>query len=441
MNYSESLAYLFSLQRMGARLGTEVVSSLLARLGDPQNAFPSVLVAGTNGKGSTAAFLASILRHAGLRTGLYTSPHLVRFEERIAVDGEMIPPEDLARITTHIRGHVEEMAARRGEDFQPSFFETATAMALRHFKDRRVDAAVLEVGLGGRLDATSVVDAVTCLFAPIDLDHQEFLGNDIRSIAREKAGILKRGSRALTAPQAPEAMEALRETAAERGATLLEAESIWRVIEGEDGTMTLAPGAGQGKRLENLTLSLQGRHQRTNALLAVAAATRLPGIGERISEEAIRHGLAGTVWPGRCEVAGEHPTLLLDGAHNPASARALGEFLLENYPPPERKVVMVFGAMQDKDLDGIMQILLPCARKVILARAETPRAADPAALETLARRHHPSVARARDVRCALESARPEAGPGGVVCVTGSLYLVGDVKTILEGGEPRSRQAL
>jgi dihydrofolate synthase/folylpolyglutamate synthase len=441
MNYAESLDHVFGLQRLGARPGTEVVTALLDRMGNPQDAFPCVLVAGTNGKGSTAAFLASILRRAGLRTGLYTSPHLVRFEERIAVDGEMIPPEDLARITTLIRGHVEEMVARRGEDFRPSFFETATAMALRHFKDRRVDAAVLEVGLGGRLDATSVVDAVTCLFAPIDLDHQEFLGNDIRSIAREKAGILKRGSRALTAPQAPEAMEALREAAAERGAALLEAEKIWQVLEGEKGTVTLAPRAGPGRRLENLVLSLRGRHQRMNALLAVAAATGLPGIGERISDEAIRSGLAGTRWPGRCEVAGESPTLLLDGAHNPASARALRQFLLESYDPAERKVVMIFGAMQDKDLDGIMEILLPCARRVILARAETPRAADPAVLETLARRHHPSVVRAPDLRSALDSARSEAGPGGVVCVTGSLYLVGDVKTILEGGEPRSRQAL
>jgi len=441
MNYSESLDYLFGLQRLGARLGTEVVTELLARMGDPQSSYPSVLVAGTNGKGSTAAFLASILRCTGLRTGLYTSPHLVRFEERIAVDGGMIPPEDVARIATLIQEHVEQMVARGGEERRPSFFETATAMALRYFQDRRVDMAVLEVGLGGRLDATSVADAVTCLFTPIDLDHQEFLGDDIRSIAREKAGILKRGSLALTAPQAPEAMEALQQAAASRGATLLDAEKFWRLVEGEKGTMTLVSCIEPGKRMENLALSLLGRHQRINALLAVAATARLPGIEERISEAAIRRGLAETRWPGRCEVAGERPTLLLDGAHNPASARALRHFLLENYNPAGKKVVMVFGAMQDKDLDGIMEILFPCAQRIILARAETPRATDPMVLETLARRHHPSVVRAPGVSAALSAARSEAGPDGVVCVTGSLYLVGDVKTILEGGEPRSRQAL
>ena len=441
MNYPESLDYVFGLQRLGARLGTEVVTKLLDRMGNPQSACPSVLVAGTNGKGSTAAFLASILRCAGLRTGLYTSPHLVRFEERIAVDGETIPPEDLARIATLIREKAEGMVAREGEDFRPSFFETATVMALRHFQDRQVDVAVLEVGLGGRLDATSVVDAVTCLFTPIDLDHQEFLGDDIRSIAGEKAGILKRGSRALTAPQAPEAMEALREAASARGATLLEAEKIWRVIEGEKETMTLASCIEPEKRIENLVLSLRGRHQRMNALLAVAAATRLPGIGGRISGEAIRRGLAETRWPGRCEVAGERPTLLLDGAHNPGSARALRQFLLENYNTAGKKVVMIFGAMHDKDLNGIMEILFPCAQRIILARAETPRAADTTVLEPLARHHHPSVVRAPSVSAALAAARSEAGPDGVVCVTGSLYLVGDVKTILEGGEPRSRQAL
>ena len=441
MNYTESLDTIFGLQRLGARFGIGVVTALLDRTGNPQRAYPSVLVAGTNGKGSTAAFLASILRRAGLRAGLYTSPHLVRFEERIAVDGEMIPPEDLARIATLLDEQVEEMVARRGEDFRPSFFEFATAMALLHFRDQRVDVAVLEVGLGGRLDATSVVDAVTCLFTPIDLDHQEFLGDDLRSIAAEKAGILKRGSRAITAPQAPGAMEALREAAAERGATLLDAERIWSVLDGEGGAVTLVSCAEPGRRLENLVLTLRGRHQRTNALLAAAAAASLPGIGERISNEAIRRGLAETRWPGRCEVAGERPTLLLDGAHNPASARALRRFLQESRLSAGKKVVMVFGAMQDKDLDGIMEILFPCARRIILARAETPRAADTTVLETLARRHHPSVVRAPDVAAALSTARSEAGPDGVVCVTGSLYLVGDVKTILEGGVPRSRQAL
>ncbi|HEV8336360.1 MAG TPA: folylpolyglutamate synthase/dihydrofolate synthase family protein [Candidatus Polarisedimenticolia bacterium] len=441
MNYSESLDYLFALQRLGARPGTQVVSTLLARLGDPQNSFPSILIAGTNGKGSTAAFLASMLRCAGLKTGLYTSPHLVQFEERITVNGEMIAPTSVARLATVIQEHVEQMGARGGDLERPTFFESTTAMAFRHFQDVDVDVAVLEVGMGGRLDATNVVDAVTCLFTPIDLDHRQHLGEDVATIAWEKAGILKSGSRAITAPQSPEVMEVLLRASAVRGATLLEAEGIWRIAERAQGTMTLISGVDSSHRMENLVLSLAGRHQRTNAALAVAAASRLPNLHEKITEEAIRRGLAETRWPGRCEIAGEQPTILLDGAHNPASARALRRFLLENYKSQGRKVVMVFGAMMDKDLDGIMEALFPCAQRIVLTRAETPRAADPVVLESVARRHHDSVIRAPGLSAALSAAKAEAGPSGVVCVTGSLYLVGDVKTLLEGGEPRSRQAL
>ena len=441
MNYSESIEYLFSLQRMGARLGTRTVSILLARLGDPQNSYPSVLVAGTNGKGSTAAFLASILRAAGLRTGLYTSPHLVRFEERITVDGEIIPPEETARLVSLVQEQVEQMVARGGETERLSFFETATAMAFRHFQDRQVDLAVVEVGMGGRLDATNVVDAISCLITPIDLDHREHLGSTVGAIAWEKAGILKAGGRAITAPQSPEALEVLKRAAAVRGATLVELEQIWRVAEGTGDALTLVPAADPASRLENLTLSLDGRHQRTNAALAVAAATRLPNFQERISEEAIRRGLAEARWPGRCEVVDERPTLLLDGAHNPASARALRHFLVESYTSKGKKVVMIFGAMQDKDITGMMEVLFPCASRVILTRAETPRAADPVVLESLARRFKTPAVRAPGLASALSAARDEAGPDGVVCVTGSLYLVGDVKTLLEGGEPRSRQAM
>jgi len=441
MNYSESIEQLFGLQRMGLRLGTRTVSTLLARLGDPQSSYPSVLVAGTNGKGSTAAFLASILRSAGVRTGLYTSPHLIRFEERIVVDGERIPPAAVARLATLVQEQAEQMVARGGEAEHPSFFETVTAMAFRHFEDRQVEVAVVEVGMGGRLDATSVVDPITCLFTSIDLDHCEHLGGTVAAIAREKAGILRPGGRAITALQTPEAMEALERAAAARGATLVEAERIWRAAEGESGKLVLVSGSEPDKRLEGLTLPLLGRHQWINAALAVAGATRLPNFHHRIAEEAIRSGLATTPWPGRCEVVEEHPTLLLDGAHNPASARALRHFLVESYTSGGRKLALVFGAMQDKDIAGMMEILFPCAQRVFLTRAETPRAADPMVLEAVARRFHPAVVRTPGLSAALAAARDEAGPDGVVCVTGSLYLVGDVKTLLEGNEPRIRQAL
>jgi len=441
MDYPRSLEYLFGLQRMGARMGTATVASLLARLGDPQNSYPSVLVAGTNGKGSTSVMLASILREAGLKVGLYTSPHLVRFEERIVVGGKEIPPDDVARLASIVQEQAEQMVARGGDQEQPSFFETATAMAFRHFEEQAVDVAVLEVGMGGRLDATGIVDAITCLFTPIGLDHQQYLGASVEEIAGEKAGILKSGSRALTAPQSPEVMRVLRRYAAIRGATLFEAEQMWRPLEGAGDTMSLVSGMDPSKRIEGLTISLAGRHQWTNATLAVAAATRLPGFHERIDDEAIRRGLAGARWPGRCEVVSDHPTLLLDGAHNPAAAQVLRNFLLENYTSKGRKVVMIFGAMQDKDLSGIMQPLFSCASRVIITRAETPRAADPALLEAVARRHHASVLRAPSLSAALSAAHQVAGEDGVICVTGSLYLVGDVKSLLDGQEPRFRQAL
>jgi dihydrofolate synthase/folylpolyglutamate synthase len=236
-------------------------------------------------------------------------------------------------------------------------------------------------------------------------------------------------------------VEVLQRAAAVRGATVMEADQIWRISEGEKGTLTLVSGVDAGQRMENLALSLQGRHQRINAALAVSAATRLPNLRDRIPEDAIRRGLAEAHWPGRCELVEERPAILLDGAHNPGAARALRHYLMENYTSKGKKVVMVFGAMQDKDLNGIMEALFSCAQRVILTRAETPRAADPVVLESLARRHHSSAVRAPGLSAALSAARSEAGPDGVVCVTGSLYLVGDVKMLLEGEEPRSRQAL
>jgi dihydrofolate synthase/folylpolyglutamate synthase len=441
VNPAESLDYLFGLQRLGARMGTLTVRTLLEAMGNPQEAYASVLIAGTNGKGSTAAFLASILQDAGIRAGVYTSPHLVRFEERIVVDGTEIAQEEVARLATEVRGRIESIDLFQREESLPSFFETTTALAFRYFQEQRVEIAVLEVGMGGRLDATSVVDAVTCLFTPIDLDHRGILGDTLAEIAAEKSGILKTESRAITAPQHPEVMEVLHRAAAVRGAALVEADRIWRSMEGKSATLTLAGGAQPSRRIESIPLALPGRHQWTNAVLAAAAACALPGFRERISDENIARGLAAARWPGRCEVIAGRPTLLLDGAHNPAAAQALHSHLVERYTSAGRKIIMIFGAMQDKDLPGIMEPLFPCAQRVILARAETPRAADPIILEGLARRYHHSVLAAPSLGAALSAACREAGPEDVICVTGSLYLVGDVKSILSGQEPRARQAL
>lgn len=441
MNYSQSIEYLFSLQRMGARLGTESVTELLDRIGNPHRSFPSVLVAGTNGKGSTAAFLASILQEAGVRLGLYTSPHLVRFEERIRVNGGSIPPEALASLTTQLRAASRGMVPGPGGQEPPSFFETATALAFKFFQEQQVELAILEVGMGGRLDATRVANAGTCLFASIDLDHRQQLGYSLREVASEKACILPPGGLALTMPQPPEVEEVLSAAAAAQGTKLVPADSIWRIHRGSDGRLEIISGLEDGRKIDKIQLSLAGRHQCANATLATACATSMPAFRERVTDSAIRDGLAKTNWPGRCQRVDGKPLVLLDGAHNPAAAQALRYVLMEEFVSRDRPLVLVFGAMQDKDLEGMMERLFPLAKRIFLAQAQTPRAADPMVLESLGRRFNPALVRSPNLSAALSAAREEAGPDGVVCVCGSLYLVGDFLSLLEGTQPRTRQAL
>ena len=418
MNYSESLDYLFGLQRLGARLGTDVVTELLARMGDPQGSFPSVLVAGTNGKGSTAAFLDSVLRCAGLRTGLYTSPHLVRFEERIAVDGGTIPPEEVARIATLLREQADGMVGRGGEARRPSFFETATAMALRHFQDRRVDMAVLEVGLGGRLDATSVVDAVTCLFTPIDLDHQEWLGPDRDSIGREKAGIFRSGRAAVFGGDDPPA--GLVEHADRLGARLL--------LAGRDFKVRLRDGdwdwEGLGRQRLGLPLpALRGTFQVRNAAAAIAT---LEAVSDRLSLStvALREGLLGVRLPGRFEVFPGPITLIFDVAHNPEAARGLAENLARHAAEGGRTLA-VFSMLRDKDIAGVARVLAPQISEWFYAPLEAQRAAtgeqlgaalDAAGLGAVAHGH-------ADLLAALAAAGAAARHGDRILVFGSFYTV------------------
>lgn len=394
--------YLSSLQPLAMRLGLERMERALDALGRPERGLRILHVAGTNGKGSTCAMAAQALREAGHRTGLYTSPHLVRFNERIAVDGVPVEDEVLERLAVAVRRACPWHDAG-GEAERLTYFEFATLLALVRFAEVGVGAVVLEVGLGGRLDATNVVRPVACAVARIGLDHTEMLGDSLEAIAREKAGIFKPGVPATVAhAQPPEAMAVLQAEAARRRTPL-----------------TVAPAAYPGP------MALAGPHQQGNAALAAAALRLLDRAGVRVGEDAIARGIAGASWPGRLETAGG---LLLDGAHNPDGAAALAAALAALHPG--RPVELVFGVLADKDHCGMLRALAPAVRGLHLVEPRTRRARPLASYRALAR----SLVRRTDehgsVEEAIACARAAAGGGGLVCVAGSLYLVGEARQLL-----------
>ncbi|HEY7648925.1 MAG TPA: folylpolyglutamate synthase/dihydrofolate synthase family protein [Methylomirabilota bacterium] len=420
MTYAEAVARLLALrggEHAGMRPGLERIEGLLGALGHPESRFTLVQVGGTNGKGSVAATLATILKSAGRHVGLYTSPHLVSFRERIRVDGEAISEDAVA-------DGVEALGTLVAR-FDATMFEAATALALDHFARERVDIAVLEVGLGGRLDATTVGTPVATVLSRIDMDHEAVLGHTLTAIGGEKAAIIRAGL-ALAAAQAPEVTEIIVRQAAAAGVPLL--------LEGRDLHVTVDARSLRGQRitchgpdwrLEGLDLGLLGTYQPSNALLAVTAARTL-GAGEA----AIRAGLHRVRWPGRFQVMGEQPRLVLDAAHNPAGARALAESLRAYFPG--EPLTLVVGILRDKDAAGILDALTPLARRLILTRAANPRAAAPETLRSLVSSTVPVVETAASVAeaLAMATARPTTP---IVCVAGSVALVGEALAHLGGG--------
>jgi dihydrofolate synthase/folylpolyglutamate synthase len=397
-------SYLDSLEPLGMRFGLERVERALAALGHPERAFPILQVGGTNGKGSTCAMAAAALRAAGHRTGLYVSPHLVRFNERIQLDGRPIDDAPLGEGIAAIRRACPWHEGGAPED-RLTYFEFATLLGLLHFARVRADVAVLEVGLGGRLDATSAATPRVAAVARIGLDHVALLGDTIEAIAREKAGIFKAGVPAVVhASQPPGALEALREEAARRGAPFHVAAAAW------DGPVGLA-----------------GPHQRGNAALAAAALRLLDGAGVPVPEAAIAEGIAAARWPGRLE---EVRGVLLDGAHNPDGAAALAAALRALHPG--RPVELVFGVLADKDHRGMIDALGPAVRRFHLVAPASRRARPPGELVALAGRHAPCDVH-EGVEEAMACAREAARDGALVCVAGSLYLVGAARSALGEG--------
>lgn len=435
--YNEAVQHLLWLGHEGRTLKWDLnnIRAVLAALGHPEAAWPSVHIAGTNGKGSVAAMLDSILRVACYRTGLYTSPHLVRINERIQVNGIEISDAEFALAFSAAERAIEGLLAEGTLPAHPSFFETLTAIAFWHFREVGVDFAVLEVGMGGRLDATNVVTPRVSVITQVDFDHERFLGHSLAQIATEKTGIIKPGVPVVSSAERPEAHEVIRQRTAELAAPLVEIDSAYRIenLRSIDlGRYEFDVAAEDGFRL-HLAPSLRGRVQIRNAVTAVATARLLAAQGFRLTPEAIARGIAETRWPGRLEQAASTPDLFLDGAHNPAACRELLRFWDEHLP--SRKIHLIFGAMRDKALDEIADRLFHRPASVIVTQIGSPRAASGATLARLAEALNPKVFVEPDAEHALARAYSLAGPADVIFVAGSFYLVGEVKKALASRRP------
>lgn len=431
MNFDEAIQYLLSLghETLALKLGLRNTELLLESLAGPHKSFESVQIAGTNGKGSTAVVLDSICRDAGIKTGLFTSPHLISITERIRIDGREIPKEDFAKYAGQVRVAAESLVVRGLLEALPTFFEHVTAIALLAFKEAGISLAILETGLGGRLDATTVAGAETVAITPLALDHQEHLGETLEEIAAEKAAIIRWGVTAIIAPQTPEALDVILQRCAECNVEpsvddcRIEIENATA-----DGRFRVTFATREG-RYENVLLGLRGRHQIINVTLAIRLAESLRRRGFATPTASIVEGIETARHAGRLELLEGHPSLLLDGAHNPSGAQALREFLDEFVHIP---LTLVFGAMKDKKLREIAAILFPTADQLILTSPDNPRAAGLADLHCLAETivDQKNILAAPSVRQALCRAQEVTPNGGLICVTGSLYLIGEVKAII-----------
>ncbi|HEX6972212.1 MAG TPA: folylpolyglutamate synthase/dihydrofolate synthase family protein [Limnochordia bacterium] len=422
---SAGLSYLQGLTKFGVRPGLERIERLLDGLDRPHLAYPCVHVAGTNGKGGTAAMIAAILRATGLRVGLYTSPHLISYHERIRVDGSPISDDDLAAGFDA----VIPLAEAIGTDPDlggPTEFEVGTALAFLHFARSAVDVAVVEVGLGGRWDATNVIEPEVAVITPIGMDHTDRLGSTLEAIAGEKAGIIKAGRPVVLGVQPPAARRVLLERAERVGAPVIELGGAvsWRVVRSDRSGVWCSIRA---RGAYDVHLGLLGSHQAENAAAAVAACEVLAERGFPIGEQAIRSGLAGVVWPGRMQLIGERPLVLLDGAKNPQAALTLARGLTEVIPDGTR-LVFVVGVQGDKALESMLAAVLPLGAAAVATQASSSRLApfSPEALAQSARRYLADVCAVCPAAAALEEAIRRAGPDGAVCAWGSLYLIGEL---------------
>ena len=401
----DSLAYLFSLEQFGIKFGLDNIRALLARLGNPQQAFRSIHVAGTNGKGSVTAMVDSVLRRAGHRSGRYTSPHIVDLSERFAVDGRPVDAAEMRRSASDVRDAIEALIANGTLSGKPTFFEATTAMAFDLFRNAGVEFGVVEVGLGGRLDSTNVIEPVVTAITSIDFDHQQYLGERLVDIAAEKAGIIKPGVPVVVGMVRPEALDVIARVARERGAALILADK--------------AP-AEYGP----IRVGLRGEHQLANASVAIRILESLERAGVAIGRQAVLDGLENVAWPGRLDHRrlANGREIVFDAAHNPAGARALASYLRSL---GRERPTLVFGAMRDKDVDGMLEVLLPEVGRVIVTRPSNPRAASAEELASQIRTLAPSL-QVDVIGSPHDAVTRATSDSPFVVVAGSIFLLGDI---------------
>jgi len=413
MNKLNPSAYLDSLNVDKMRFGLKAISELLSRLGNPQNSYKTILIAGTNGKGSTAAMISSILSSAGYKVGLYTSPHLVDVRERIVINGKKISLKEFNQTIADVKDKKEQPV---------TYFEFLTAAAFVYFQRQKVDIAVLEVGLGGRLDATNVCKPLVSVITNIAFDHMDYLGNTLDSIAREKVGIIKQKGICITAAKQNKVLEVLKNVCLRRRATLYCLSSDIKIKKQKDGFLNYQ---GLYRNLKNLKIPLQGDHQLSNAALALAAIELCEKNGFSIADTAIYAGLKNTHWEARLEVLQNQPLFLLDGAHNPAGISVLCRSLKKGFF--YRRLILIFGALADKDYRRMLRKIIPLAPIIILTQLKTKRAVPVNdMMETLKKMGYPAIV-TENVGQAIERVQAMAKKQDLICATGSFYLAGEVK--------------
>ncbi|GAB4571864.1 MAG: folylpolyglutamate synthase/dihydrofolate synthase family protein [Anaerolineae bacterium] len=440
-SYEEALDYLYSFinyeVRREVRYAPEVMNldrprKLLELLGNPQEAYPIIHITGTKGKGSVGAYCHAALQAAGLRAGLYSSPHLQDFRERFRVNGDMIPRDTLARLVLRMRPAIEAVP-------ELTWFEITTALAFLYFQEEAADVVVLEVGLGGRLDATNVVTPLVSVITSLSYDHTHLLGNTLAEIAFEKAGIIKPGVPVVSAPQLPEAERVLREVAQANGSRLVMVGSDWQVVAGQSTRQGQQFLVGKNGALHKYWTPLIGHHQAINAAVALAALDEVRQAGVPLPETLTPDRKFLANWPGRFEIIDQKPVIVLDAAHNGASAECLRETLAEVFPDNQPRV-LVFGASADKDVAGMFEVLLPAFDHLLVVQAVHPRALSTQDLSDLAARSGftGDIEQIPPVNEALARASETASPEGLIVVTGSLFVVGEARNVL--GLPTGRAA-
>ena len=418
-SYKESVSWLFGLQKYGIKFGLSKTTNLLQAFGNPHYHQHYIHIAGTNGKGSVGALLESILLKAGLKVGFYTSPHLVSFTERFRINREAISKDTAASLIREVKGVISHKEP-------PTFFEFTTAMTLLYFFRESVDIAIIEAGMGGRLDATNVIDPMVSIITTIGLDHQFFLGDTIGAIAQEKGGIIKKGVDLVTAVNQPPVVKLFESMCKKLNAP------FWRV--GQHARYRRLPSGllgyyGLHKRCKNLDLGLKGKFQYKNAAVALLASEILNKKGIPISDEAIQKGLANPLWPGRLEEVSLHPTIILDGAHNPSAMRALAQAI--SHDLDFKRLVLVMGIMEDKDITNILAEIVPLAHRVIYTRPAYYRAANPQHIMDRAKKFKKDGEVKVPLSTAIERARMVADANDLIVITGSLFTVGEAKTYLD----------